>query len=73
MDLVEGRFHSVGVRWTPFLGQSDHDVKQWAVGWGKMSGYLGLVGLGLEVGLVGSPASQSVMEPLGIVELDVSG
>ena len=38
-----------------------------------VSGYFGLVGLGLEVGLVGSPASQSVMGPLGVVELDVFG
>ena len=66
-------FNSDQVRWTPSFGQSDRYVKQWAGGWGWLSCYSGLVSLSLEVGLVGSLASQSVMGPFGIVEFDVSG
>ena len=32
-DYLSRLFSGV-VKWTPSFGQSDHDVKQWAVGWG---------------------------------------
>ena len=35
IGIHSGRFmNRLEMKWTPSFGQSDHDVKQWAVGWG---------------------------------------